>query len=53
VTLANGTLIAQTDGSFVYAPSMPDFTGDETFTYQITDTSTGITSTGIVTIHVV
>jgi hypothetical protein len=54
VTLVNGvshgTLTLNTDGSFIYTPNS-DFRGEDTFTYQISD-SEGATSLTTVTINV-
>ena len=45
-----GTLLFNPDGSFTYQPA-PDFTGDDTFTYTISDGNGG-SATGTVTINV-
>ncbi len=45
-----GTLFFNPDGSFTYQPA-PDFTGDDTFTYTISDGNGG-SVTGTVTINV-
>jgi VCBS repeat-containing protein len=36
VTTQNGTLVLNADGSFVYTPA-PNFNGQDTFVYQVTD----------------
>ena len=45
-----GTLIVNPDGSFTYLPA-PDFVGDDTFTYTISDGNGG-SATGTATINV-
>ena len=49
-TIANGTLTHNGAGSFTYVPD-PAFSGTETFTYVVADSS-GATATGTVTITV-
>lgn len=36
ISLSNGTLLLQSDGSFIYVPNA-DFNGTETFTYEVCD----------------
>ena len=47
---ANGTLVLNADGTFVYTPA-PDFTGADTFTYRLVDADAG-TTTATVTLFV-
>lgn len=49
-SVSNGSLVLNSDGSFIYTPNA-DFTGEDTFTYQISDPE-GAISAGTVTIKV-
>jgi len=46
----NGTLVLNTDGSFIYQP-VPDFFGNDSFIYQIIDTQ-GLTAQALVSLTV-
>ena len=53
VNVTNGTLVLNTDGTYVYTPT-PGFTGTETFTYQVCDDGVpSLCDTANVTIEVV
>lgn len=47
----SGTVVLNGDGSFTYEPASTEFTGSDTFTYQVDDGSR-ISSVATVTIHV-
>lgn len=50
---ANGTLVINGDGSFVYTPNQ-DFNGTDSFTYAVTDGNGGITiGTVVITVNAV
>ena len=50
-TTENGTLIFNTDGSFIYTPN-PDFFGTDSVSYIVTHTSSGDTDTALLTLNV-
>ena len=50
-TTANGTLVFNADGSFIYTPSA-DFFGTDSVSYVVTHTATGQTDTALLTIKV-
>lgn len=51
ITMANGTLQFNADGSFVYTPN-PDFFGTDAVTYVVTNSATGESDTATLTINV-
>lgn len=50
-TAANGSLVFNVDGSFIYTPSA-DFFGTDSISYVVTHTATGQTDTALLTIKV-
>lgn len=49
--MANGTLLFNADGSFIYTPN-PDFFGTDSVSYVVTHTESGETDTALLTMNV-
>jgi hypothetical protein len=50
-TMANGTIVFNVDGSFIYTPNA-DFFGTDSISYVVTHTASGDTDTALLTINV-
>ena len=51
-TSENGTIVFNSDGTFIYTPNA-DFSGKDSFTYTVTQASTGETDSAVLTINVI